>query len=58
LPLSGYDDLSIASLRARLRTLDAQQLGVLIEYEKSTARRTEVVTMFEHRIAKLSGGST
>jgi hypothetical protein len=53
LPLPGYDGLSIASLRARLRTLDADQLGVLIQYEEENAGRAEVVAMFERRIAKL-----
>jgi hypothetical protein len=53
LPVPGYDGLSLPSLRARLRNLDAAQLRVLVEYEKSAARRQEVVTMFERRIARL-----
>lgn len=57
LPLPGYDGLSIASLRARLRTLDAYQLGVLIRYEEKNAGRAEVVAMFERRIAKLRSGA-
>jgi hypothetical protein len=55
LPLPGYDDLSLASLRARLRNLDADQLRALIRYEKSNAGRDDVITMFERRIARLSG---
>jgi hypothetical protein len=54
LPLANYDDLSIASLRARLRNLSADQLGTLIEYEKSHAARADVITMFERRIVKLA----
>ena len=36
LPLANYDELTIASLRARLRNLSADQLTVLIDYEKAT----------------------
>ena len=57
LPVPGYDGLSVPSLRARLRNLDAAQLGVLIEYEKANASRDQVVTMFERRIGKLGGGA-
>jgi hypothetical protein len=53
LPVTGYDGLSVASLRARLRNLDASQLRVLLEYEKSHAGRADVVRMFERRIDKL-----
>jgi hypothetical protein len=56
LPISNYDDLSLASLRGRLRNLDPDQLRVLIDYEQAHAGREAVVTMFERRIAKL--GST
>jgi hypothetical protein len=53
LPVPGYDGLSLPSLRSRLRVLDAAQLRVLVEYEKSNAKRADVVTMFERRIARL-----
>ena len=53
LPVPGYDDLSLPSLRARLRNLDAAQLRLLVEYEKANAGRPDVVMMFERRIAKL-----
>jgi hypothetical protein len=52
-PLPNYDQLSIASLRARLRNLDVTQLTQLAEYEKAHADRADVVSMFERRIAKL-----
>jgi len=55
LPLPGYDGLSLASLRARLRNLDADQLRALIDYEKSNAGREDVITMFERRITRISG---
>ena len=56
LPIPDYDYLTLPSLRARLRTLDAEQLRVLLDYEKSTAGRAEVLTMFERRIANLEAG--
>ena len=55
LPVPGYDSLSLPSLRARLRNLDTAQLRVLIAYEQAHAGRTDVITMFERRIAKLAG---
>lgn len=52
-PWPNYDDLSVASLRARMRGLDPAQLRVLIKHEQASANRENVVTMFERRIAKL-----
>ena len=52
-PLPNYGELSVASLRARLRNLDLTQLRQLAAYEKAHAARAEVMTMFERRIAKL-----
>jgi hypothetical protein len=52
-PLPNYDELSIASLRARLRNLDVAQVRQLAGYEKAHAARPDVMTMFERRIAKL-----
>ena len=56
LPIAGYDGLSIASLRARLRGLDPDDLRVLADYEAAHANRVDVVTMFENRIIKLQSG--
>jgi hypothetical protein len=52
-PLPNYAELSIASLRARLRNLDVGQLRQLAGYERAHAGRADVITMFERRIAKL-----
>lgn len=52
-PIPGYDDLSIASLRARLRGLDVASVNALLAYEKAHARRDDVVTMFERRLTKI-----
>jgi hypothetical protein len=57
-PLPNYDELSIASLRARLRNLDVAQLGQLIGYERAHADRADVIAMFERRIAKLQAETT
>jgi hypothetical protein len=57
LPVPNYDQLSVASLRARLRVLDATQVQVLLDYEKAHESRPAVITMFERRITKLSEGS-
>src|SRR5258708_4427542 len=54
LPISGYDELSLPSLRARLRHLGAAELRDLLEYERSHGNREDIVTMFERRIAKLA----
>ena len=54
LPIAGYDELSLPSLRARLRNLDVEQLQVIVDHERTHANRADIVTMFERRIAKLS----
>jgi hypothetical protein len=56
-PIPGYDDLSIASLRARLRGLDAEGVRALIAYEKANAHRDDVITMFERRLSKIENGT-
>ncbi|HEY1323262.1 MAG TPA: hypothetical protein VGF32_23595, partial [Streptosporangiaceae bacterium] len=52
-PIPGYADLSIASLRARLRGLDADGVRTLLAYEKATTHRDDVITMFERRLSKI-----
>jgi hypothetical protein len=52
-PLPNYAGLSVASLRARLRSLDVTQVRQLADYERAHAARADVVSMFERRIAKL-----
>jgi hypothetical protein len=56
LPLANYDELSLASIRARLRSLDAGQLRVLTDYERRNAERPDVLGMLERRIGKLEAG--
>jgi len=52
-PLPNYDELSVASLRARLRNLDVAQVRQLADYERGHAARADVLAMFERRVAKL-----
>jgi hypothetical protein len=56
LPLASYDTLSLASIRARLRTLDPAQLRILADYERTHAERPDVLGMLERRIEKLETG--
>lgn len=57
LPVPNYDQLTLASLRARLRGLDPAGVQVLLDYEKAHQGRPAVITMFERRLTKLSEGS-
>ncbi len=52
-PLPNFDELTVPSLRARLRNLDIGQVRQMLQYEQGHAARPEVITMFERRIAKL-----
>ncbi|MGO8960117.1 MAG: hypothetical protein ACLQFR_22515 [Streptosporangiaceae bacterium] len=56
LPLADYGNLSLASIRARLRTLSPGQLQDLADYERTNAARADVLGMLERRIEKLERG--
>jgi hypothetical protein len=56
LPLPGYDTLPVASIRARLRGLDVDQLQALLVHEHKNAKRPQVIAMIERRIQKLENG--
>lgn len=53
LPLPHYSELSLASLRARMRGLNAAQIRELIAYERAHEDRASIIAMFERRVAKL-----
>jgi hypothetical protein len=53
-PLDGYDDMSLPSLRGRLRGFDAATLRALLDYEKGHASRDDVISLFERRLAKIT----
>jgi hypothetical protein len=54
LPLENYDELTVASLRARLRNLSNDDLGLLRAYEEAHQNRPEVVKMFQNRLLKMT----
>lgn len=49
-PLPGYDELSLAQLRGRLRRLSAEQLEALVSYEQLTLARPAYLTMLGNRL--------
>jgi hypothetical protein len=51
--LPNYDELSLAQLRARLRTLTADDLEQLLAHERTHAARPEFTGMLTRRIANL-----
>ncbi|MBO4275856.1 hypothetical protein GSF24_35395 [Microbispora triticiradicis] len=56
-PMPGYANLTIASLRSRLRGKSAEQVHALLDYEKAHTNRPEVVRMFQNRLSKLQSES-
>lgn len=54
LPIPDFDNVSLGSLRARLRSLSLEDLVVLREWEQAHANRLPVVTLLDNRIAKVS----
>ena len=56
LALPNYDELTVASLRARLRNLSNDDLVQLKEYEQAHQNRPEVVKMFQNRLIKMTAG--
>lgn len=56
LPLPGYETMSVAAIRARLRNLDVDQLQALLVHEQKNAARPEIMGMIERRILKIESG--
>lgn len=54
LPIPDFDNVSLGSLRSRLRSLSLEQLVVLREWEQAHAHRLPVMTLLDNRIAKVS----
>ncbi|MDL5157425.1 lipid droplet-associated protein [Actinomycetospora termitidis] len=52
--LPGYETMTIAQLRARLRTLSVDQLTELLAWESAHADRPPFVTMLTNRITTLT----
>ncbi|MFC7326772.1 hypothetical protein [Marinactinospora rubrisoli] len=53
LPVPNYDELTLPSVRARLRKLTIDQVRALRDYEAAHADRPEFLRMYGNRIAKL-----
>ena len=50
-PLAGYDTMTLAQLRARLRTLSLTELEALLAHEQSGETRAPFLTMLSNRIS-------
>ena len=57
LPLPDYDHLPVGSLTSRIRTLDAEDLTTLLDYERAHGNRFQVVTVMESRLSSLKSGA-
>ncbi|HVE63273.1 MAG TPA: hypothetical protein VNB94_05680 [Mycobacteriales bacterium] len=57
LPLEDYDHLTLGSLRARIRKLDAPELIQLRDYERAHANRLPVLVAFDNRLKSLAGSA-
>jgi len=56
--LTGYDELSLAQLRGKLRTLSLPQLEEMLDYEHVHQDRPEFVTLLSNRIATVRSHTT
>ena len=54
LPLADYDHLTLGSLRARIRRLDAPALIQLRDYERAHANRLPVMMAFDNRLKAIA----
>ena len=52
-PLPNYDQLSLAQLRGKLRTLSEADLLQLVAYERGSGHRTAFLSMLENRLTTL-----
>lgn len=52
-----YDDLPLGTLQHRIRALDADELGSVIEYERQHANRTPVLQLLQARLDALHDGA-
>jgi hypothetical protein len=52
--LPGYETMTIAQLRGKLRALSIEQVSELLEWEQAHADRPPFVTMLTNRIATLA----
>jgi hypothetical protein len=57
LPLRDYDHLPVPALGRRIRSLTADQVGELLDYERAHARRPAATQVMEARLAQLESGA-
>jgi hypothetical protein len=57
LPLPDYDHLPLASLQHRIRSLPAEQLQVVADYEQQHGHRAPVLTVIQARLEQLREGA-
>ena len=53
-PLPGYDAMTLGALRGRLRSLSNADLERVLRYERTHLGRAPMITLVEHRLAKLA----
>ena len=56
LPIPDYDHLPEASLAHRVRSLPADDLGLLLDYEREHGNRLRVVQLLEQRMRDVASG--
>jgi hypothetical protein len=57
LPIPDYDHLQVGGLTSRIRSLGADDLQVLLDYERGHAKRVQIVQIMENRLAALKAGA-
>jgi hypothetical protein len=57
LPMPDYDHLPVGSLTSRIRSLSADDLTILLDYEKGHANRIQVVSAMQSRLSGLKDGA-
>ena len=57
LPLPDYDHLPLGSLEGRIRSLDADGLSTLLDYERAHGNRLPVTLLLERRLEAVKGGA-
>ncbi|BDZ44801.1 hypothetical protein GCM10025866_07100 [Naasia aerilata] len=57
LPLPDYDHLPIGSLASHISALSADEVGVLLDYERAHGNRLPVTQVLEHRLEALQDGA-
>lgn len=57
LPLPDYDHLPMGSLSSRIRSLGADDLAALADYERAHGNRVPVLQVLESRMAEVRSGA-